>query len=377
MSETLERWRDRFGDRHPYYPQLARVAGGAAAALLLDYLLARSEEAGVSLEPGAIAATLGLNAQELAAARRQLRDRDLLAESLAADGRSAVGRLDPAALEQRLAAFEQWLGSPAPPEAAAPASAARDRFFPAPRPQPTVGVTPHYRFAGPWRSPEELEAFQRALIDYFKHQGARQPADKAAWTIDGISKGLVSPYWEEFAAGQPLGSSQQVQRDWELAPGVPYPAFVEDRTQYYCQRGEPLEAAVERARRDLRDPQRGQDLWDGFLRKCDRLAEEARQAQQLGVRTPYLPPAFSEVVQPSKQSAIAKLAALASEPAPPASLPLAAAKPSLAALQTLYQSPLGRRLVIQQLAEHPEWGYRLEAGQVIAECETDGKTRPD
>ncbi len=377
MPDSLETLRQRFGDRHPYYPRLARLAGGAAAALLLDYLLAQSEA--TRLEPAAIASATGLNRAELEAARRQLRDRDLLQERLAPDGQGTVGDLNRATLEQRLADFEQWLFQSAPPpETATPETG--DRFFPAPRPQPTVATAPHYRFAGPWGSSEELEVFQRALIEHFKIVGERHPADKAFWTIDGLSKGLISTYWDEFTSGQALGSSQQVQRDWEIAPGLPYPAFEEDRISYYRQRGEPIEAAVERARRELRDPQRGQDLWDGFLRKCDRLADEARKAQELGVRTPYLPPAFTERSQPTKASVMAKLAAVAAAvpPAPePAPLPATPAKPAaerppVETLQQIYASPLGKQLVEQQLADHPEWNYQVVAGRVISQEESSG-----
>ncbi len=367
MSEACPDLVPPLGDRRPYSPHLARLAGGAAAALLLEYLLQQPEATG-DLTPAGITAALGLNPEELGAARRQLRDRDLLHEQLAPDRVRVQGRVNRESLQQRLAAFAQFLGQP---PAAVLEPATTDAHFPAPRPQPQIQVAPHYRFVGPWRSPEELEQFQRTLVEHFKQQGARSPADKAFWTIDGLAKGLISPYWDEFAAGQPLGSSQQVQRDWELAPGVPYPAFEEDRIQYYRHRGEPIEAAVARARRDLRDPVQGQDLWDGFLRKCDRLAEEARKAQALGVRTPYLPPAFTERSQPTKHQVMAKLAALDPAPLPPAPEPpplpppTNPPKPPLATLRAIYQSPLGRKIVEQQLADHPDWGYRLEAGTVV------------
>ncbi|NJL02587.1 MAG: hypothetical protein HC910_19270 [Spirulinaceae cyanobacterium SM2_1_0] len=388
MSDSLASLRQQFGDRHSYYPQLARVAGGAAAAILLDYLLAQaSADAIVALDAAAaIANATGLNAAELKTARQQLRDRDLLREQLAPDGR-VTGQVPLALLHQRLTAFAQLLAAPS---AATAAATNVDDCFPTRHQPPEIKTTPHYRFVGPWRSPEQLAQFQRALIDYFKHQGARHPDDKAFWTIDGLSKGLVSSYWDEFIAGQPLGTSQQVQRDWELAPGQPYPAFAEDRIQYYRQRGEPIEAAVERARRELRDPVKGQDLWDGFLRKCDRLADEARQAKALGVRTPYLPPAFTERQLPTKQSVMAKLAAIApapaAVPAPPEPSPLPASpaaptKTPLATLRSLYESPLGRQIVEQQLAAYPEWGYAICDGKVVERHETagepHGKTQPD
>jgi hypothetical protein len=247
-----------------------------------------------------------------------------------------------------------------------------------------VKVTPNYQFTGPWESIEQFEAFQRALLEYFKNQGVDNPSGWVFRLIDGISKGLVSPFWDEFIAGIPLGASQKVKRDWEVEPGVPYPAFEEERIQYYIHKGEPLEAAVSKARADLRHPVLGKDLWEGFLRKCDRIADEAIKAKQLGVTTPYLPPSFTNKPQVTKQSVINKLTAISSQVSLtssssefPANQNLELPKieesdtksasdvPSLAALQNAYKTSMGRTLVEKQIAEHPEWGYGIVDGQVV------------
>ena len=182
-----------------------------------------------------------------------------------------------------------------------------DKFFPVRRQPVAVKVTPHYQFSGPWESPEQFEEFQRALLEHFKQQGVNNPGGWIFRIVDGMTKGLVSPFWDEFLAGLPLGQSQKVQRDWEIEPGIPYPAFEEERTQYYLQKGEPLEVAVSKARSDLRNPVLGKDLWEGFLRKCDRMADEAIKAKQLGVTTPYLPPSFTSKPPVTKQGVINKL----------------------------------------------------------------------
>lgn len=259
-----------------------------------------------------------------------------------------------------------------------------DKFFPVRRQPVAVKITPNYQFTGPWESPEQFEAFQRALWDYFKHQGVENPSGWVFRVIDGMTKGLVSPFWDEFVAGIPLGETQKVMRDWEVEPGIPYPAFEEERTQYYLHKGEPLEVAVARARSDLRDPVLGKDLWEGFLRKCDRIADEGIKAKQLGVSTPYLPPSFTNKPQVTKQSVINKLSAISPQ------LSLASSSsdfpnlrsleqqkteqnnstsvsdiPPLSALQNAYKNPMGRTLVEKQIAEHPEWGYGIVDGQVV------------
>jgi hypothetical protein len=259
-----------------------------------------------------------------------------------------------------------------------------DKFFPVRRQPVAVKVTPHYQFSGPWETPEQFEEFQRALLEHFKKQGVENPPAWVFRIVDGMTKGLVSPFWDEFVSGIPLGESQKVKRDWEIEPGVPYPAFEEERTQYYLQKGEPLEVAVSRARSDLRNPVLGKDLWEGFLRKCDRMADEALKAKQLGVTTPYLPPSFTHKPQVTTQSVIEKLSALA----PQFSLPSSSSEssteqrlaqenveeeisksrgnvPPLSALQEAYKTPMGRTLVERQITEHPEWGYEIVNDNVV------------
>jgi hypothetical protein len=183
-----------------------------------------------------------------------------------------------------------------------------------------------------------------------------------------MSKGVLCPFWDEFVQGVPLGSSQQVQREWEIAPGQAYPAFEEERIQYYVQRGEPIEAATAKARRDLRNPVLAKDLWDGFLRKCDRVADEAVKAQQLGVQNPYLPPAFQAPTPITKEQVMEKLARIASPSIPPepqATHSTPPGTPSLKALQKAYKKPMGRTLIKRLIEQHPEWGYGIKNGRVV------------
>jgi hypothetical protein len=161
---------------------------------------------------------------------------------------------------------------------------------------------------------------------------------------------------------------------------VPYPAFEEERIQYYVHKGEPLEAAVSKARADLRNPVLGKDLWEGFLRKCDRLADDALKAKQQGVDTPYLPSSFNEKPQITKDSVMRKLGAIApqlalnqstSDPIPAlpklaeTASPTPAEIPSISSLQKAYQTPLGRSIVEKQIAANPEWGYEIVDGEIV------------
>jgi hypothetical protein len=389
MLVQLKDWLKQLGNPLVYYPKLAKVVGGATAAIFLEYL-GQQQGGGTSgwiaCAVKDIEAATGLSAREQVLARKQLRDRGILQERLASNSSLRLEFfVNLETLQKKLEVFTRLLfqATPEPPPdeiAIVEASCTpiqpdnTDPFFGARHQKDNRNVIPHYRFAGPWESDEQFEAFQKTLFDYAIAQGFKYPSGWVFKIVDGITKGLISPYWDEFLAAVPLGSTQQAKRDWEVEPGVPYPAFEEERIQYYIHKGEPLESAVAKARAELRNPVVGQDLWDGFLRRCDRLADEAIKAKKLGVQSPYLPPSFTEKPAVSKEKVMQKLTAISSQetlpPSEDAQNSLSPGNspdeiPPLAVLQTLYRSFLSRSLVEKQIAEHPEWGYAIADGQVI------------
>ncbi|MEG4324167.1 hypothetical protein [Microcoleus sp. herbarium5] len=387
-----------------YYPKLATITGGVAASIFLCQLLqwqSQKSNSGewVKTKSTEIEKATGLNQEEQELARKQLKVRSLLKEKLTNPNTDILELwADIDAFEEKLNNF--WTSNPAGiipqttresnnrpveiiPETSPPNHAVKtDKYFGQPRQQIAVAVTPHYRFSGPWNSQEELHKFQRALEAYAQEHnlGFGNPSGWAFKIIDSMTKGLTSTFWEEFIAGIPLGESQKVQRDWEIEPEVPYPAFEEERIQYYVHKGEPLEAAVSKARADLRNPVLGKDLWEGFLRKCDRIADDALKAKNQGVDTPYLPSSFNEKPQITKDSVMRKLGAIAPQSAlnqstsetiaePPKNeqkeLPTAAEIPNISSLQKAYKTPLGRSLVEKQIAANPEWGYEIVDGEIV------------
>jgi len=387
-----------------YYPKLAKITGGVTASIFLCQLfqwqsqLANSEN-WVQTNTAEIEKATGLNPEEQQLARQQLKGRFFLKEKLqnspaetlelwadidkfeaeiniyfTANPDHIITQTLPKSLNYPVEIVAD--NSPSNP------SIKTDKFFGQPRQKIAVAVTPNYRFSGPWNSQEELHNFQRALEAYAQERnlGFGNPSGWAFKVIDSITKGLASTFWDEFIAGIPLGESQKVKRDWEIAPEVPYPAFEEERIQYYVHKGEPLEAAVSRARADLRNPVLGKDLWEGFLRKCDRLADDALKAKQQGVDTPYLPSSFNEKPQITKDSVMRKLGAIAPQfalnqstsdaiPEPPkiaeTASPTPAEIPSISALQKAYKTPLGRSIIEKQIAANPEWGYEIVDDEIV------------
>jgi len=392
------------GNSAIYYPKLTQITGGVTASIFLCQLLQWQVQHSYSGEwvktnSTEIEKATGLNQEEQELARKQLKVRSLLKEKLTNPNTDTLELwADIDAFEEKLNNF--WTqNSPdiitqisreshnhpgeifretSPPNHVVKT----DKYFGQPRQQIAVAVTPHYRFSGPWNSQEQLHNFQRALEEYAKERnlGFGIPSEWALKIIDSITKGLPSTFWDEFIEGLPLGEKQKVQRDWEIESGVPYPAFEEERIQYYVHKGEPLEAAVSKARADLRNPVLGKDLWEGFLRKCDRLADDALKAKQQGVDTPYLPSSFNEKPQITKDSVMRKLGAIAPQlalnqstsdtiPEPPKlelkEPPTAAEIPSISSLQKAYQTPLGRSIVEKQIAANPDWGYEIVDGEIV------------
>ena len=378
-----------------YYPQVAKVTGGVTSAVFFCHLCQQHSSGNakewISITVEEMEAKTGLNFSEQELARRQLKARSLLQERLVNGKSERLEFLpDVEAIEKRL---EDNLIKPEDSQASliqvqdkTPRKIKEDKYFPVRRQAIAVPVTPNYQFSGPWESTAQLNEFQRRLLDYAKVQGYPNPSGWVFKVIDGITKGLVSPFWDEFVAGIALGESQKVKRDWEIEPGVPYPAFEEERIQYYVSKGEPLEAAVSKARHDLRNPVMGKDLWAGFLRKCDRIADEALAAKKMGVQNPYLPSSFTERPEITKESVMQKLAAvnpqfsLTESRSEPLNERILAAEekaadekdnksasdvPPLATLQEMCKTAIGRSLVSKQIAEHPEWGYEIVDGQVV------------
>ncbi|MFB2897327.1 hypothetical protein ACE1CI_30795 [Aerosakkonemataceae cyanobacterium BLCC-F50] len=381
-----------------YYPRLAKVTGSVTSCIFFCQLLQwRSRSSNtydwlrISIQE--IEQETGLNRREQELARKELIERNLLKERLVEQQSNALEFwLNLEALEEKLHELLHELRSNTVDESVSnnleviqpnPVNKT-EQNVPWHRPPIAVKVTPNYQFNGPWKSPEQFAEFQKLLLEYAKEKGFYNPADWVFKIIDGITKGIVSPFWDEFVQGIPLGESQKVKRDWEIEPGIAYPAFEEERIQYYVQKGEPLEVAVSKARSDLRNPVLGKDLWEGFLRKCDRIADEAIKAKKSGIKTPYLPPSFTDKPAITKESVMQKLTAVSpqfslesssyrslaqmndNEQQPPQKKPDSASDvPNLDTLKAVYKTPIGKKLVEKQITEHPEWEYAIVDDELV------------
>ena len=173
-------------------------------------------------------------------------------------------------------------------------------------------ATPVYKFSGPWQTDEQFQEFQQQLYEHAKLKGKFDPSAWVAKVVDGISKGIRSSLWDDFQAKRPLGSADAEGINYLAPDGKPYEHFREDRIQYYIAKGEPLPSATQKADADLAFPKIGNSLWEGFLRRTDREADEALAASKLGVANPVLSPCFTPREKATLESVAAKLDAIAS-----------------------------------------------------------------
>lgn len=206
----------------------------------------------------------------------------------------------------------------------------------------------------------QVEEFQKQLIPHAAKSGVNNPYAYANTICKNILKGESSPLFDDFLAGRPLGS--QVKRDWETAPGINYPAFEEERIQYHIHRGEPIEQATLKAREELRNPTTAQALWDGFLRKIDRIADDAIKAKELGVETPYLPPSFTDKPEITKESVGAKLEEVTSTVTQGIIEPSEEEPPTFNQLKDSWVkgNTASKSFIENSIKNHPEWGYKIE-----------------
>ncbi|MBE9225676.1 hypothetical protein IQ264_09605 [Phormidium sp. LEGE 05292] len=379
-----------------YYPRLAKVTGSVTSCIFFCHLLQWRSRSNnpydwLKISVQEIEQETGLNSREQELARKELIERNLLKERLVEQQSNALEFwLNLEALEEKLHELLHELKSNTLEETVIfktiqPNAVKKTELnVPWQRPPIAVKVTPNYQFNGPWKSHEQFAEFQKLLLEYAKEKGFYNPADWVFKIIDGITKGIVSPFWDEFVQGIPLGESQKVKRDWEIEIGIAYPAFEEERIQYYVQKGEPLEVAVSKARSDLRNPVLGKDLWEGFLRKCDRIADEAIKAKKSGIKTPYLPPSFTDRPAITKESVMQKLTAVSPQFSLESSSYQSLAQinhneqkvtqkkpdsasdvPNIDTLKAVYKTPMGKKLVEKQITEHPEWGYAIVDGELV------------
>ena len=140
--------------------------------------------------------------------------------------------------------------------------------------------------------------------------------------------------------------------DWEIEPGVAYPAFVEWRAQHYRKQGGHLaDAAVANAKSEFRkNPARTADLWQEFLSYSNQAADNALVAQQAGIKA-EMPSCFSEAAPVTKGEVLRKLEAVNASTALPAAPETATAPKAKVITPSVVKLQDGRVLPVVSAAD--------------------------
>ena len=156
----------------------------------------------------------------------------------------------------------------------------------------------------PWKDEGQFKRFYRALIQALPIvANARSPQGLAQVIIRQLRSGNPHSYWDDFAAGLPIGMTDKPE--WEIEPGVPYPMFIEYLTEKLIRGNntQTSEQARNEVFRILEKPRQAKAFWGQFKRSIVNVSEQVERDRSLGVSNPNTPVWTRERIEPSVEEA--------------------------------------------------------------------------
>lgn len=177
---------------------------------------------------------------------------------------------------------------------------------PKPKPKTPKGTKPNRkrRNEAPWETEGQFKRFYRALIQALPIvANARSAPGLAQVIIKQLRSGIPHTYWDDFAAGLPIGTSDKPE--WEVEPGVPYPQFFEYLTEKIIKGNntQTNEQARNEVFRILDKPRQAKAFWGQFKRSVVNISEQVERDRALGVSNPNTPVWTRERIEPSIEEA--------------------------------------------------------------------------
>ncbi|WP_144876442.1 hypothetical protein, partial [Hyella patelloides] len=177
-----------------------------------------------------------------------------------------------------------------------------------PKPKTPKGTKPNRkrRNEAPWETEGQFKRFYRALIQALPIvANARSAPGLAQVIIKQLRSGIPHTYWDDFAAGLPIGTSDKPE--WEVEPGVPYPQFFEYLTEKIIKGNntQTNEQARNEVFRILDKPRQAKAFWGQFKRSVVNISEQVERDRALGVSNPNTPVWTRERIEPSIEEAAA------------------------------------------------------------------------
>ena len=158
----------------------------------------------------------------------------------------------------------------------------------------------------PWKDEGQFKRFYRALIQALPIvANAHSPQGLAQVIIRQLRSGIPHTYWDDFAAGLPIGAS--TKPEWEVEPGVPYPMFIEYLTEKIIRGNntQTTEQARNEVFRILDQPRQAIAFWGQFKRSVVNVSQAVERDRALGVSNPNTPVWTRERIEPSVEEAAA------------------------------------------------------------------------
>ena len=160
----------------------------------------------------------------------------------------------------------------------------RVKSQPKPKPKKTPkGTKPKKTYPKAlWSTEEEREQFKKDLTLALSNGvgNARNIMALLSYVMNQITQGHSHPYWEEWSAGLPIGTSER--QEWEAAPGQPYPKFVEYLVEKLIYPRESRSQALYRVGNILKDKTQARIYWRDFKRVIEGLRQDAEKAHAEG-----------------------------------------------------------------------------------------------
>ena len=179
-----------------------------------------------------------------------------------------------------------------------------EKPVPKPKLKTPKGTKPKRKNKAPWKDEEQLKQFYRALVQALPQvANSHSPQGLAKTIIAQLKRGEEHTYWDDFAAGLPIGTS--TMPEWEIEPGVPYPMFIEYLTEKIIKGNntQSNEQARNEVFRILSQPRQAKAFWGQFKRSVVNVSEQVDRDRALGVSNPHTPVWTRERIEPSIEEA--------------------------------------------------------------------------
>ena len=161
-------------------------------------------------------------------------------------------------------------------------------------------LKPRRKKQAPWKDEGQFKHFYKELVKALPIvANAHSPQGLAQTIIKQLRCGIPHSYWDDFEAGQPIGTS--TKPEWEITPGEPYPMFVEYLTEK-IKRGDNTtsdEQTRNEVFRILNKPRQAKAFWGQFKRSVVNVARTVERDRALGVSNPNTPVWTRERLEPT------------------------------------------------------------------------------